>query len=383
MIYKTATIKVSSYDEAESAIHRAVDLLGGIDRFLKPGWKVLIKPNLLAGFPPEKCVTTHPFVVRAVVNLVREAECVPVMGDSPSIGTGSFHAKKAGYAQLCREMNVEWVDFEDDSVTAPGKTAFKKLEVARIAMEADAIINLPKVKAHDQTYLTLAVKNMFGIIPGVRKAQWHLSAGADAVQFSKMLVEVCYLHKPVLNIADGIMAMDGNGPSAGDPYPLNYIIAGEDPTAVDRVICYILKVKPSKVPTLAAAQLMGLGETRLDNIEIIGDDPAEAKVDDFRFCGQLPPIDMGRFNFLVPLVKNGVISQPKVDYDKCDQCQQCIEHCPAEAMELSLDGRNGVERVIIDLDDCIRCYCCSEICPEGAISVKQGWMWRMVPGFMK
>ena len=381
MTYKTATIKAPNYDEAESAVRRAVDLLGGIDRFLKPGWKVLLKPNLLAGAPPEKCVTTHPAVVRAAVNLVREAGCVPVIGDSPSIGSGSFHAKKAGFAQLCREMEVEWVDFEDDAIATQGTVVFKKLEVARIAMETDAIINLAKVKTHGQTYLTLAVKNMFGIIPGVRKTRWHLSAGADAVQFSKMLVEVCYVRKPVLNIADGIMAMDGNGPGAGDPYPLGYIIAGEDPTAVDRVICHMLKVKPSKVPTLVAAQLMGLGETRLDNIEILGDDPAEAKVDDFRFCGQLPPIDMGRLNFLVPLVKNGVISHPKVDHKKCTQCKQCIEHCPAEAMVLSPDGRKG--RVQIDLDDCIRCYCCSEICPEGAISVKQGWMWRMVPGFLK
>ena len=380
---QVSIVKAPTYAHTESAIRHAVELLGGIDEFLRPGMKVLLKPNLLFGASPDKCITTHPEVVKAVVNIVRQAGCIPIMGDSPAVGSGRMHYRWSGFAEICREMNVEWVDFEDDAVEVAGKHLFKKLEIAKAVLAADAIINLPKVKTHGQTYLTLAVKNMFGIIPGVRKSRWHMNAGSDAVLFSKMLLEICYYKKPVLNIVDGIIAMEGNGPRSGDPYPLGYIIAGEDPSAVDRVIVHMLNTKPSKVPTLIAAEQMGLGETNLDNIQIWGDEPAEADVKRFRFCGQHLPSDMMGLGTFVPLFKDAVTSRPVVNHNLCSRCEECIEHCPASAMEMSPDGKNRVERVNIDLKTCIGCFCCSEICPEGAISVKQGWIWRLLPGFLK
>lgn len=358
-------------------------MLGGISRFLQPGWTVLIKPNLLIGASPEKCVNTHPEVVKAVVKLVKEAGCSPIMGDSPAVGKGSFHARLAGYHQICAEMDVPWVDLEDNSVEVEGKVTFRRLTIARPVLEVDAIINLPKIKTHGQTYLTLAVKNMFGLVPGVRKTRWHLTAGRETEFFCRMLVEVCYLRKPVLNIVDGVIAMQGNGPRAGDPFDLGYILAGEDPSAVDRVICGMLRVKPSKLPTLSAAEKMGLGETRIENIEVLGDNISEARVKGFRFGGQHSPADLGTIGKLVPLVKKGITSQPKVDHEICTRCGECVEHCPAKAMSLSPESRRNGEKIKTDLDLCIRCYCCSEVCPEGAISVKQGWMWRLVPGFLR
>jgi len=374
-------IKTDSYDRADASIRRSLELLGGIDRFLHKGMRVLIKPNLLFGLPPEKCVTTHPAVVKSVIGLVKQAGCVPVMGDSPVIGAGAFHAKRAGFRDLCREMNVQWIDFESDAVEMPGKTTFKKIEIARIAAEADAIINLPKVKTHGQTYLTMAVKNMFGIIPGVRKARWHLTSGADTVKFGEMLTEVCYLRKPVLNIVDGIQAMDGNGPRGGNPYPLHFLIAGEDPSAVDTAVCRLLKTDPHKVPTIAAARNTGLGVTDLTDIEFLGDAPGQAEVKKFRFSGQHLPAHMGKLNFLAPFAKQATTSRPIIDHPACTRCEQCVHHCPAEAMNLQGTVEQG--KVLIDLDKCIRCYCCSEVCPEGAISVGQGWLWKFVPGMMK
>ena len=379
---KVSVVKADDYKNAEDAVRKSVELLGGIEKFLKPGWKVLLKPNLLKGVSPEKCVTTHPTVIQAVIKLVREAGCTPVVGDSPGTGNGRWHSQKAGFRRICEEMAVEWVDFEADFVEIKDKGSFKNLTIARPVIEADAIINLPKIKTHAQIYITLAVKNMFGIVPGVRKAQWHLSSGRDLDSFCKMLVEICYIKKPVLNIVDGILAMDGNGPGAGDPYPLGYIVAGEEPSAVDRIICDILKLKPSKVPTFKALESLKLGVTDLSLIQVVGDDYSTAEVDNFRFRGQYLPSEMGAHPVIAEIAKmlrGGLTSKPWITHETCTQCGQCVEHCPAEAMSLQKLKGNDKEKVIIDLNPCIRCYCCSEICPEGAISVKQGWMWKFVP----
>ena len=381
MTQPIAFVKASEYNSVASAVRKSLDLLGGIGNFLQPGMKVLLKPNLLFGVDPAKCVTTHPEIIRAVISIVRKAGAYPVMGDSPVIGTGSFHSKRAGYRDLCAELQVPWIDFENDAMEVEGKHAFKKITIARIVHEADAIINLPKVKTHGQAYLTLSVKNMFGIIPGVRKAQWHLTSGVDPLKFAEMLVEVCYLRKPVLNIVDGIMAMHGNGPRNGKPYPLGFIIAGADPSAVDKAICYMLGVKAEKVPTLIAASKLGVGETRLENLRFLGDHPEDAKVKGFQFVGQHLPSDMGKLNFLAPFARKATTSRPVIDHQTCTCCNQCVDHCPALAMRL--DGKVEAGKVLIDLDKCIRCYCCSEICPEGSVSVGQGWLWKFVPGMLK
>ena len=380
---QVSLVKTQSYEQAAEGVRRSLELLGGIEKFLQPGMRVLLKPNLLFGNAPDKHVTTHPAVVQAVINIVKEAGCEPVMGDSPAAGTGIFHAKKSGYRALCEAENIPWINFEDDAVEVPGKHSFKKLTIARIVDEADAVINLFKIKTHGQTYLTLAVKNMFGIVPGIRKAQWHMTSGADAVKFSEMLVEVCYLRKPVLNIGDGIIAMDGNGPRNGNPYPLGYIAAGQDPMATDRAVCQLLKVKPSKVPTFKAGENLGMGVTDLSQIEILGDDPAEAEVKNFKFGGQHLPSDMGKANALIPFLRQAMTSRPVVDDSICTRCRQCVDHCPAVAMDLIPDAGHADGKVVIDLDKCIRCYCCSEVCPEGSISVGQGWLWKYLPGFLK
>lgn len=381
MTQPIAFVKSSGYNSASAAVRQSVEFLGGIGNFIKPGMKVLLKPNLLFGTDPAKCVTTHPEIIRAVIDLVREAGADPVMGDSPVIGAGSLHYIRAGFRDLCAELQVPWIDFENDAVEVAGRHAFKKITIARIVHEADAVINLPKVKTHGQTYLTLSVKNMFGIIPGVRKAQWHLIVGSDPLKFAEMLVEVCYLRKPVLNIVDGIIAMHGNGPRGGKPYPLGYVIAGADPSAVDTAICYMLGVKSEKVPTLTAAAKLGVGETRLENLHFLGDKPEDAKVKGFQFGGQHLPSNMGKLNFLAPFARQATTSRPVIDHKTCTLCNQCVDHCPALAMKL--EGTVETGKVLIELDKCIRCYCCSEICPEGSISVGQGWLWKFIPGILK
>jgi ferredoxin len=255
--------------------------------------------------------------------------------------------------------------------------------LARPALEADAIINLPKVKTHGQTFLSLAVKNMFGIVPGAHKTQWHLEAGNDPELFARLLLEVCYFKKPVLNIVDGIIAMDGNGPRTGRPFHLGYLIAGPDPTAVDITICQILQTDPLNLPTIRSAQKMNLGFHDPREIIIIGDSPDYFRSKNFRFCRQTLPINVSVIGRIVPLIKGAVNSKPYIDQKICSVCQQCLEICPPEAMSLEILKKDHTEKIAIDLDRCIRCYCCNEVCAEGAISIKEGWIWNFIPNFLK
>src|SRR3990170_873835 len=165
-------------EEAYRAIKGAVDLLGGIGAFVKKGERILLKPTLLSAKPSEAAVTTHPAVVRAVIQLVQEAGATPVVGDSPGIGSAEKVAQKCGIAAVAKEFGVEIINLAaSTSIENPNGKTFKRLELSKEAIEVDGIINLPKLKTHAQMFLTLGVKNMFGCVVGARKPQWHMAAG--------------------------------------------------------------------------------------------------------------------------------------------------------------------------------------------------------------
>ena len=223
---KSATVSIvrcETYDEEEvlRGLRRSIDLLGGIETFVKRGDRVLLKPNLLYGKPPEKAVTTHPSVVRGMIEIVREAGGVPSIGDSPGMESLRKAAEKAGIKRVADETGCSLVEF-DRPIVPPDRKGkwFKQLEIDRSVLEADVIINLPKWKTHGQMLLTLGVKNLFGCIPGPRKALWHLKAGQDQERFARMLIDVYLTVRPALTLLDGIVGMDGNGPGSGRPVPL-------------------------------------------------------------------------------------------------------------------------------------------------------------------
>jgi uncharacterized protein (DUF362 family) len=213
-------VRCPNYDKDKvlSGLQRSIDLIGGIQTFVKKGNRVLIKPNLLFGKSPEKAVTTHPSILRGMIQIVREAGGVPFIGDSPSVGSLMKTAEKAGIKAVADEMECPLVEF-NRPVLPPkgGGKIFKQLEIDQIVLEADVIINLPKFKTHTLTLLTLGVKNLFGCIPGPRKALWHLKAGEDRKAFAQILVDVYQVIRPSLTILDGIMGMEGNGPNSGRP----------------------------------------------------------------------------------------------------------------------------------------------------------------------
>ncbi|MBI2412750.1 MAG: DUF362 domain-containing protein [Deltaproteobacteria bacterium] len=369
--------RCASYEtqEAYRAIKESIDLLGGMERFVSRGERILLKPNLLAGKPPETAVTTHPEVVRAIIRLVKEAGGVPIVGDSPGLGTALKVADKCGVASVCREEGVELIDLKTLVVAEnPGGLTFKRLEVAKEALDCDGIINIPKLKTHAQMFLTLGVKNLFGCVPGKLKPQWHLSAGVESSHFAAMLLDLYSFLKPRLTVMDGIVGMEGNGPGAGDPREIGLVFASADAVALDTVATIVLGADPHDLPLLKAASIRGL-KTDINGIEVLGEEVSNVKVHGFK----LPPLVSLNFAdrlpyFLDKRLRRALTSRPSVERAKCTLCNICVQVCPAEVMAKT-DG------ISIDYDRCIRCYCCQEMCPEGAISPVDGWLKRIIPGF--
>lgn len=365
-------VKCADYDRERtfSAVQKAVDLLGGMREFVRPGERVLIKPNLLKAKPPEAAVTTHPEIVRAVIRLVHEAGGKAMVGDSPGMGDLRKVCDKAGILAVVNEEGAALAEM-DDVVQVKNKGRFQRFEVARGAFEADAIINLPKLKTHGMTTLTGAVKNLFGCVPGKRKVQWHFNTGVNHELFATMLVELCALLKPRLTIMDAIIGMEGNGPGSGDPRGIGVVIAGRDPVAVDVVSSAIVGVAPEKLPIIRAAAAAGIGETRPEHISILGEPISDVSVKHFR----LPP--QAHTEWSLPewsrrLLKNALTTKPVIKDSACIQCGICQGHCPQSAIS------NTGKGLSINYRNCIRCFCCQEFCPEGAITVGRGWALKIV-----
>jgi len=333
---------------------------------------VLIKPNMLMARKPSRAVTTHPEVVRAVIRLVKEAGARPYVGDSQAIGAFRRISEVTGIGKVAREEGAGLVELSE-TVEVTGAGTFRRLELSRVAVEADAVINLPKAKTHAQMLLTLAVKNLFGCVPGKRKTQWHFRCGIDRHAFADMLVGVCSAVGPVLNIADAVVGMEGNGPGSGSPVDIGYVVASRDAFAMDMALAFVMGVDWKRLPTAKAAVKLGAGPESVDDIRVLGD---ISTLEDARLSGfRLPSTSSTEWSIPEPMrriLKDALTTRPEVDSNSCALCGMCITTCPAKAMG------DSTGEVRIDLRRCIRCYCCQEICPEGAIGVREGWLLRLI-----
>jgi uncharacterized protein (DUF362 family)/NAD-dependent dihydropyrimidine dehydrogenase PreA subunit len=379
MSAKVSIIRCKDY-ESENVyrqVKEGVNLLGDISSFVNKGEKVLLKPNFLVGRAPEKCVNTHPAIIHAVARLVLEAGATPVIGDGPQLGSALKVAEKCGAADVARDLGIELVDFEPVDVTHPDGKHFKHFTVGKAVLEADKIINLPKFKTHGLTLLTLAVKNIFGCIPGARKAQWHVRTSQGGSEyFSKMLLDLYSFINPVLSIVDGIVAMEGKGPGFGTPRDLGLIIAGTDAVAVDSVISEVLGVNPEKFPTLKIALNENYGTPHLSNIEVLGEPVNEVKVNDYQFPPKITEFK-GFAKIFMGFLKGQLTTHPFIDSKLCKKCNNCVEACPLECIAAYEGG------LIINSKKCIQCLCCMEICPDGAVDLKEGFLLKLFKNLKK
>ena len=370
MSSSVSIVKCQDYDDDRvlSGLRRSIDLIGGIQTFVRKGSRVLLKPNLLYGKPPEKAVTTHPSIVKGMIQIVREVGGVPFIGDSASVGSLIRTAEKAGIKAVADEMKCPLVEFIKPIIPQKGGgKIFKQLEIDQAVLEADVVVNLPKFKTHGLTLLTLGVKNLFGCIPGPRKALWHLKAGRDRETFAQILVDVYQIIHPSLTILDGIVGMEGNGPNTGRPISLGLILASGDSLSLDQIVCDLLGISRESILTNRMAFEQGLGR---DVIDVLGERVGDVKISNFQFpilsqpAWKLP-------GFLRKTLSNALTSKPVIDEEICGSCDRCEEICPPKAL-----ARKGKD-LILDYGKCIRCFCCLEVCPEGAISIKPGWALRL------
>lgn len=293
MKHSVSLIPANSYERQllRASLETLLEPLGGMASFVKPGDRVLLKPNLLTGARPGKECVTRPELVYCVGQLVQEAGGKPFLGDGPAFGSAMGVAKANGYLPLVEELNLPIVEFHGKRYETVSEE-FNHLLLCKEAIDADVVINLPKVKSHVQLTLTLGVKNLFGCVPGKMKAWWHMEAGKDSARFGEMLVETARTINPDLTILDGIVGHEGNGPSGGEPRNLGILGASSDVFALDRSILEILKVDPQIVPTVAASQRLGLCP-ELTDIHFPHRQPAELQVSDWKLPDALLPIDFG------------------------------------------------------------------------------------------
>jgi uncharacterized protein (DUF362 family)/ferredoxin len=368
---KISIIRCNDYDHTQvrEAMNSLLEPLGGIGAFVRPGERVLLKPNLLAAKAPEAAVTTHPAVVKAVAEMLRDAGCRVMIGDSPGIGGFRKVADKSGISQAALESGAELVDF-DETIEVKGEGTFRRIAIARAYWEADKIINLPKLKTHEMMTMTCAVKNLFGAVVGAEKPAWHLKAGTSREQFARLLLEIYLLKMPVLNIVDGIVAMEGNGPGSGDPVRLGALIAGVNPVAVDVVAGRLAGIPAELLCVEREAARMGLAGTEMGEIEIAGVSPDAFGGKRFALPSGLD-VQFGLPTFIKNGLRRHLTSFPVADARRCVLCGICRDACPPKAIQITNNS------LVVSQGSCIRCWCCRELCPHDAMRVRQGVLLKI------
>jgi uncharacterized protein (DUF362 family)/Pyruvate/2-oxoacid:ferredoxin oxidoreductase delta subunit len=371
---KVAIEKVASYnpEAVEEGLKNLLAPFGGIKALVRPGERVLLKPNMLSAKPPEAAVTTHPAVLRGVIRLVQSAGGVVLVGDSPGFGSLRAVARRSGMLAVIEECGAELVEFSEVREVVSGGI-FKRFEIAAPYLDADRIINLPKLKTHEMMTLTCGVKNIFGILVGAAKPAWHLQAGFDRELFARVLLEIYQIRKPDLTIVDAITAMEGNGPGSGDPREVGLLIGGTNPVAVDLIAGEIAGIPKKLLFVEQQAKKLGLPGSEREQIEISGVDPAELNIRPFR----LPPlsdVEFGLPRFIKDGLRKHLTTRPAQIPDRCVLCGVCVKGCPPGIIRI--EGRN----LKFDYDLCIRCFCCRELCPEAALDVRKGILLKIFGG---
>ncbi len=365
---KVSIVRCQDYDAERvfGSVKKAVDLVGGMESFVKPGMKVLLKPNLLSARSPEDAVDTHPEVVRAVARLVRSAGAVAFIGDSPG-GYGKNAEEvfvKSGMRKMADEEGVELVKFNSSKFV-------DGLPISRFVFDADLIISIPKFKTHSITVLTAAIKNMFGTVVGLAKAGCHSKAPKER-DFAKIIAKVYSISKPHLNILDGIVAMEGDGPAAGNPRPMNLLMASSDGVAIDACLARVVGVEPLDILVTMEAYEKGMGEADMARVEIVGDDINSFIANDFK----LPQTTPLKFipKTIIDNAAKLIRFKPYIDKSICTRCNLCKITCPVSCIEIESDS------CTIDYKKCVRCLCCHEVCPYKAISIKRNVLTKMIWG---
>ncbi len=385
-------IQQNDYNENKiyEKLKSAILYLGGLENLIKINGNILVKPNFLTTADADSGIVTHPAVIRAVLHLLKDAGCPNVKyGDSPGHGSCKNAAEKIGLL-LENTYGATLAPMDEEVLTAfPNGATAKEFYFAKEITEADSIINLCKMKTHALENITGAVKNVYGFICGKRKAAGHIKY-ANATIFARMLADIHRCKAPALNIMDGIVAMEGNGPGSGNPTSMGLLLVSTDPVAMDTVFSNLIYFDPEQVPTCVQGEKLGIGTMDKTKIRLLLLEDSltcdksdtnltaarEISADELVAKFGKPDFDIIRNekgkNWLAKYanIMTHLQRKPVIDSDKCIRCGVCVEHCPVPGKALSFS--QGKDRPpVYDYKKCIRCYCCQEMCPKHAIKVNR------------
>jgi len=371
-------VRCRSYDPPaiEAALRELLEPLGGMQSFVEAGQRVLVKPNLLMPIRPSRAITTHPAVVEAVIRLIQEQKAEPFIAESPG---GPLHNKiglrrvyrDTGMAEVAERTGVELnYDCAALQVPTPGGGLLKRIDMMSVWKEADAVIALPKLKTHGKTIVTGGVKVLFGLVPGLTKTAYHAKLeGID--EFCDMLLDIVDVVRPPLYIMDGVVGLEGNGPSlGGEPRNMGVLLASQDGVAIDAALCHIIGLDPDRIPPFRAAARRGWWPQELS---FPGLSPQDVAVSDFLLpdTAHADTTGDGRSRGSRWITET-MTPLPVPKRDRCTACDICVKSCPKDAITI-------VDRLaVVDAQACIRCYCCHEMCPEGAIDLEFSLLGRIL-----
>lgn len=373
-----SVVRCETYDveAVRRSLRAALEPLGGMTAFVSPGQRVLLKPNLLMPVRPERAITTHPSVVEAAVELVREAGGAPFIADSPGgplhVGVGMKRLyQDTGLQQVADRLGVPLVyECAAIQLSTPDGFLLKRLDLLKACQDADVVLSLAKLKTHGQTVMTGAVKNLFGLVPGLVKSAYHAKLpGTD--RFCDMLLDIVACVRPALSVIDGVVGLEGNGPSlGGSPRRVGVLLASPDPVALDAVACRIIGLDPGQLALFRAAERRGWWPVE---IQVAGEPVAAVAVPDFRpHIRAYAATRRTRRRWTSWVARRFLVPVPLPRRGRCTACRTCERTCPSQAIRI-------VNRLaVVDQERCILCYCCHEVCPEAAIDLKLSALGRLV-----
>ena len=373
-----AECKDYDYINVEVAVFRCLDAIEKIQITEFSGKKVLVKANLLMKKMPEEFTTTHPMVIEAIVRYMQKKGAIVTIGDSP----GGLYTEKflkpiykatgmeAVAVRTGCSLNYDTgvVDIVNDKAAR-----LKNMQLIKVVHDADFIISAAKLKTHGMMTYTGAVKNLFGVIPGLTKVDYHFKMN-DVDNFAQHIVDICEYVNPFVSVIDAIEGMDGDGPSAGEKRQVGLVMAATNPYALDTTALKIIGISPAIVPTMRIAKERNIFSGDMADVEVGGVELSQIKIAPFKLPKSINANMVGAYvpKFVENFIMNNLRPKPVFNYDKCISCGDCKRACPAKIIDMS----SG--KPVPDLSKCIRCFCCHELCPQKAVDIKRNWLYSKI-----
>lgn len=368
-----SVVKMGEYEDVEGAKAKLTELLapiGGLE-MIKEGMTVIIKANLVSAMKPEESATTHPVLLSALTELLKEKGATVIIGDSPGgLYNATFVNRVYNVTKVCETQQHGALlndDFSQKNAEFPEGKVLRSFSYTGYLDKADVIINFCKLKSHGMMGMSCAAKNMFGTVPGVTKPEYHFRF-PKYEDFADMIVDLDEYFHPVLSICDAIVGMEGNGPTAGTPKRIGCLLASHSPHTLDAVAARLLGFEREELPILNAAFLRGMISEKLTDTVVYG--PVEELIlSDFERVVERKSLEFagdgkGVFKRLVSKMLGSILkTKPVLKKDMCVGCGICAGICPAKAIKIVK------KKAIIDRKACIRCFCCQEFCPKSAMKV--------------